>query len=99
MKRAERGKEHLLDVSELEAPEPLVQALSAIETLEPGDYLRFRHRMKPCHLYTHLKELGFVADTREWRGTRCEVFIWRQGDSAAQAAAVAAASMLEPWRE
>lgn len=99
MQPAERGKEHLLDVSELEAPEPLVQALSAIETLEPGDYLRLCHRMKPCHLYTHLAKQGFDADTREGRSTRCEVFIWRQDDTAARAAAFAAASMLAPWRD
>lgn len=92
-------REQLLDVSELEAPEPLVQALAALQQLPEGTYLRLRHRMKPCHLYGYLAEQGFEADTQQGLVVACEVFIWRHGDAEAHDAAMAAASLLQPWEE
>lgn len=91
--------EQVLDVSELEAPEPLVKALGAIKKLPKGTYLRLLHRMKPCYLYGHLAEQGFESDTRQGEEVACEVFIWRRTDETARAAAVAAASVLKPWKE
>ncbi len=89
----------LLDVSELEAPEPLVLALGAVTKLPTGTYLRLLHRMKPCYLYGHLTEQGFESDTRQGLEVACEVFIWRRTDDTARAAAIAAASVLKPWEE
>lgn len=91
--------ELFLDVSDLEAPEPLLQAIDALQELDKGDYLRFCHRMKPCHLYQFLEENGFCADTRHGSRCECEVMIWRDGDVAAAAQAAAAASALTPWQE
>ena len=96
---AEMGGERLLDVSDLEAPEPLVRALAALQELPPDSYLRLRHRMKPCHLYEHLEQQGFDADTRLGVSATCEVFIWRRDEPAAREAALAAASLLAPWQE
>jgi hypothetical protein len=93
------GREYLLDVSELGPPEPLVQALAALQELPEGSYLRLRHRMKPCHLYAHLEQQGFEADTRQGEVAACEVFIWRRTESDARQAALAAASLLKPWQE
>lgn len=91
--------EQLLDVSDLEAPEPLLQAIDALQSLERGDYLRFCHRMKPCHLYDFLDENGFIAETRHGERCECEVFIWRDDDTAARSDAVAAAAPLAHWEE
>ena len=91
--------ERLLDVSELEAPEPLLLALDAVKQLPPGCYLRLRHRMKPCQLYRNLELLGFDADTRQGEVAACEVFIWRRTEADAREAAMAAASALRPWKD
>ena len=89
--------EQLLDVSELEAPEPLLQAVAALQTLPHGSYLRLRHRMKPCHLYAVLERDGLACDTRRGEAVACELFIWHQGDEAAATAARRVAATLSPW--
>jgi TusA-related sulfurtransferase len=40
----------ILDVSELEAPYPLIKAIKEISSLKKGDILIFKHRMKPSKL-------------------------------------------------
>jgi len=90
------AREIVLDVSELEPPEPLVQALAAIVQLQSGDYLRMLHRRVPCLLYDNLRQRGFSSETRAGRQVACEVFIWRDGDSEAEIAARAVAVMLAP---
>ncbi|HKJ77580.1 MAG TPA: DUF2249 domain-containing protein [Gammaproteobacteria bacterium] len=92
------GAERRVDVSDLEAPEPLVQVLDAAERLAPGEYLHMLHRREPCLLYGNLDQRGFAHDTRQGRDVACEVFIWRRGDEAAAAAANEAAADLAPWR-
>lgn len=89
--------ERCLDVSDLEAPEPLLQVLDAAEALASGEYLHMYHRRQPCLLYGNLEQRGFDHDTRCGREVACEVFIWRRGDAAAAAAAGEAAAGLEPW--
>ena len=86
-----------LDVSTLEAPEPLQQAISALEVLPFGDYLQLHHRIKPCHLYRYLDEHHFASDTRFAEGGDCEVFVWREGDTAAAQLAGQVASDYAPW--
>ena len=76
--------EVLLDVSDLEPPEPLVQTLEAAEQLTPGQYLRMLHRRDPCMLFGNLDERGFRYQQREGSSTAVEVFIWRQGDTEAE---------------
>lgn len=79
-------QEVVLDVSDLEPPDPLVRTLEAVETLQPGQYLRMLHRREPCLLFPHLDQQGFSYIMREGRTAACEVLIWRAED--AQAAAV-----------
>jgi hypothetical protein len=88
--------EILLDVSALEAPEPLQRAIGAALGLRDGQYLHMVHRMKPLHLYPWLEAQGFDSDTRR-RNDNCEVFIWRRDDAGAAQAAGAAAASLPPW--
>ena len=89
--------EHRLDVSELEAPEPLLRAVEALESLPRGDYLRFSHRMKPCHLYAVLEKNGLTWETRRGEQVECELFIWHAGDAVAEAAARLVADSLPEW--
>ena len=90
--------EVLLDVSALEAPEPLQRAIEAAVALGEGQYLHMHHRMRPVHLYPWLASEGFASDTRR-NGEDCEVFIWRREDTLAQRAAEAGASGLPHWRD
>jgi len=91
--------ERRIDVSALEAPEPLLDTLAACDELAAGDYLRMGHRMKQCLLYDELARRGFGHDTRRGATAACEVFIWRQGDEPAAVAARSAAATLSPWEE
>ena len=91
--------ERQLDVSELEAPEPLLQAVESLESLPHGDYLRLRHRMKPCHLYAMLAKNALAWDTRHGQVVKCEVFIWHAGDDVAKADAAKVAATLPPWED
>lgn len=90
------AREVVLDVSELEPPEPLVQSLAVIERLQSGDYLRLLHRRRPCLLYENLQKRGFSSETRAGREVACEVLIWRDGDTEAELAARAVAATLPP---
>jgi uncharacterized protein (DUF2249 family) len=78
--------EVLLDVSDLEPPEPLVQTLEAAEQLKPGQYIRMLHRREPCMLYGNLDDNHFKYFQREGSTTAVEVFIWRENDTEAAAA-------------
>ena len=77
--------EIVLDVSELEPPEPLVLTLEAAEQLKPGQYVRMLHRREPCMLYGELGD-NFSHFQREGFTAAIEVFIWRSDDTAAAAA-------------
>ncbi len=79
--------EILLDVSDLEPPEPLTQTLDAAEDLAPGQYLRMLHRRDPCMLYGNLDDNGFKYIQRQGTTTAVELFIWRENDAEAEAAA------------
>ena len=85
--------ELLLDVSDLEPPEPLVLTLDAAEALAPGCYLRMLHRRDPCLLPDNLRRRGFDFVIREGSRTAVEVFIWRASDEAARRAAEAAMAL------
>lgn len=81
------GQERLLDVSDLEAPEPLVHTLNAAETLKAEEYLCMTHRRDPCLLRGNLDQRGFGYVTRSQRDGSVQTFIWRINDSEAEAAA------------
>lgn len=78
--------EILLDVSELEPPEPLTLTLEAAASLLPGQYLRMLHRREPCMLYGNLDEQHFKYLQRKGTLSAVEVFIWREQDQEAAAA-------------
>ncbi len=76
-------EELLLDVSDLEPPEPLELTLDAADQLKPGQYLRMLHRRTPCILYGNLDDNGFKYLQRKGSTTAVEVFIWREDDAEA----------------
>lgn len=78
--------EQYLDVSDMEPPEPLEQALAALATLGEGDYLRLLHRREPFPLYGLLDQHGFRWHTRPGKSADFDIFIWRQDDDKAEAA-------------
>lgn len=89
----------VLDVSQLEPPEPLQQALAAIDTLATGVCLCLLHRREPLLLFPMLEQRGFdhltcalpPADTGM---PAFHIYIWRQHDARAEAAARRALSQL-----
>ena len=70
-------RETLLDVSELETPEPLVVALRALETLEEDEVLLFVHRMNPRHLFGEIEARAMRYEILEDEPGRFSMKIWR----------------------
>jgi TusA-related sulfurtransferase len=56
------GKVHVLDVSGLEPPQPMVAILEKIQELGPGDVLEVSHHREPVPLYALLEEAGFTHE-------------------------------------
>ena len=83
-------QECVLNVSELEPPEPMERGLEATEILAPGQYLRILHNREPFPLYTILEESGYRHRIHEGQETVFEIFVWRRDDSIAEKAVGAA---------
>lgn len=81
------GAEHLLDVRNMELPEPLLRALAELESLAPGDYLHILSHRDPVLLYPMLKSQDFSYTRQQDRGGIYEILVWRTGDAAAEQAA------------
>lgn len=79
--------ELLLDVRELEPPEPLRCVLAAAEQLAPGGRIRMLQRFEPFPLYGLLEQRGFNYRVEQPEIDRYEIVIWRTDDPASGAAA------------
>jgi len=55
-------KEILLDVSDLEAPQPLIEAVRALDKLQENEVLIFQHRMSPKHLFHEIEIRNFTYE-------------------------------------
>lgn len=86
-----------LDVSELEAPEPLVQAIDMLERLGVDSYLHLIHRMQPCKLYDYLADNGFFAETRKGASGLCEIFICHDSSDAVKGHIAQLVKGMEAW--
>lgn len=80
------AKERILDVSQLQPPEPLIEALDAVDQLQPGEYLHLLHRRDPHLLYSHLQERGMLYRRVEGKQAHFELLIWHGNDPVAAAA-------------
>lgn len=81
----------------MEAPEPLIHAIDALEQLRPGCYLRLIHRMAPCKLYRYMELQGIDQTTRTGPSGDCELFAWRHDDQSAAEQARWAYQQLPDW--
>ncbi len=70
-------QEKLLDVSELEAPEPLVLAVRALEELKEDEVLLFKHRMNPRHLFNEIAARGMRYEIIKDEPNDFLMKIWR----------------------
>ena len=86
-----------LDVSELEAPEPLVQAVHQLGSLPQDGYLHLVHRMAPCKLYDYLSENGFFSETREGEQALCEIFICHDNADEVKSYIAQLVKEMSPW--
>ncbi len=68
--------EQVLDVSELQPPEPLERILDALADMPEGDWLRVRHRRDPVPLYRILSDMGYRWRTDHLAPGRFEILIW-----------------------
>ncbi len=81
------GKEHLLDVRNMELPEPLLRVLAELETLSSGDYLHILSHRDPLLLYPMLDSQGFSYNMQRDAAGIYEILVWQSGDVAAEKAA------------
>ena len=68
--------EKMIDVSDLEPPEPMERILDQLADMRPDDWLRVRHRREPFPLYNLLKGMGYRWSTRRGETTAYEIYIW-----------------------
>jgi hypothetical protein len=68
-----------VDVSSLEAPEPLERIMQAAKQLKRGGYIKAIHRMRPCMLYELLERNGLAHATFEKQ--RVFIYIWHGDDT------------------
>lgn len=71
------NKKIILDVSELEAPLPLIKGVEAINKLKDDETLIFIHRMSPCQLYEQIEKNGLKYEVIKDEENRFELKIFR----------------------
>ena len=76
-----------LDVRELFCPEPVEVILERVDALEPGQYLEVFHHREPVMLYPLLAKRGFASHCLA-TGSDFRLWIWRKGETEAEAAAM-----------
>ncbi len=74
------AREIILDVSELEPPQPFEEALKQLRKLPAGAYLRMLHRKQPLPLIQLLHENGYVVSMSNDPSGRWEIIIWNKSD-------------------
>ena len=73
--------EKFLDVSEMGAPMPFVQALSLLAEMQPGEYLRMAHRMIPYPLFEYCNERKLEYRVQPGAVARYDILIWYKQDT------------------
>ena len=73
-------REIILDVHELQPPEPMQRALDALDKLSEGQYLKIIHRMQPFPLYDILLDNGFKYKVTNGRISAFDIYVWRAKD-------------------
>jgi len=73
-------KEIVLNVLDLEPPEPFELATGALSKLKQGQYLRMISRRRPRLLYPWLADRGFSEQTKQLEEDLFEIYIWLNVD-------------------
>lgn len=73
------AKEIVLDVHDLQPPEPMEKAIDALDKLADGEYLKMIHRMQPFPLFNILTENNFKYKVKSGE-KGFDIFIWKNGD-------------------
>ena len=76
------GEEILLDATAMEPPEPLQQAISILQQLKPGQYLRMLHRHLPYPLFESCQQLRISYRHFTSQQNECVILFWRNDDPA-----------------
>lgn len=71
-------REHSLDVRNLEAPEPFVRVMDALDRLGPGDRLTVLIDRRPGPLFRALDHNGFAYREMPGKEALLEITIWRK---------------------
>ena len=69
-----------IDCRQMAPPEPMVQVLTALQGLAPGDRVLMVHRHNPVHLLPILSARGFAYRFQTQTESLVELLIWRLGD-------------------
>lgn len=77
------ARETLLDVRGLEPCEPMERILARLGQLEPGVRLRALLSREPVPLFALLEQRGFHWRVERLEPGRCEIVVWKRGDSLA----------------
>lgn len=73
------AKEIVLDVHDLQPPEPMEKAIDALDKLATGEYLKMVHRMQPFPLFNILTENNFKYKVKPGE-KGFDIFIWKNDD-------------------
>lgn len=76
--------EIVVDVHELQPPEPMHKILDALDQLIDGQYLKVIHRMQPFPLYDILLDNGFKYKVTDGSISAFDIYIWRSKDKAVE---------------
>lgn len=71
-------KERLLDVRDLEPPEPLERVLAEMETLQCDERIRMIHRREPHLLFPMLEREQFAYELTMTPEHEFQILIWRK---------------------
>ncbi|NOR51852.1 MAG: hypothetical protein GQ470_04455 [Gammaproteobacteria bacterium] len=88
-----------LDVSEEEAPTPLLRATEELQKLADDSYLHIIHRMAPCRLYNYLEANNFYVETRSGEGGLCEIFICHDSADEIKSHIALLVQNMKPWQQ
>lgn len=77
--REAAGGRVVVDVRDLEPPQPMVRVLEEADRLAAGAELEVRHDRRPLFLYPQLDERGFVHETDEPEPGLVRIRIRRKG--------------------
>lgn len=67
--------DYVLDVSQLEPPEPMERVLDTLADMPAGDRLLLQHRRQPFPLYDILRRMGYRWQVSGANGA-FEILIW-----------------------